>query len=232
MRTATPVVTASSEPSATLTSGPILIGLGVAGMFLLVLVIVGANRGAPKTATPAAETESSNARSATKNIPGMLSEAGIVTPDTKPQPAFGTARGPAPVTAQGKPTPAPTVVPASRPPTLAEQELEKLQQNRLQQLVQSAKAKTSVPVTLGSGTPTVPYSPDQRSPLRAPVALGGDVDPQQAYRARLAQLQSSGMLGSSGTMAGGAGAGGLAGGGGKKRSVTVRQRREGSVGTE
>ncbi|WP_295452722.1 TrbI/VirB10 family protein [uncultured Thiodictyon sp.] len=212
----------SASPGSTASPGvrsvnnvPMWVGLGLAVMFFTIIAMVAYNRGAPKNPPPAAAEEAPNASAITKNIPGMLNQGGIIKPAAQPAPPpvgqpFGTPRGP---TAPGTtPVPAPTVpssVPAPRAPSPAEQELDKIEQNRIQQLVQSAKAKTAVPVTQGTGAPPGTRSPEPRSPLGvlgSPAA--GTLDPEQAYRARVAQIQASGARGAVGALPGGGGGGG------------------------
>ncbi|MEI7995189.1 MAG: TrbI/VirB10 family protein [Methylococcaceae bacterium] len=186
---------------------PMYIVGGLLTVFLIVMVLVAADRAAKQNRQPSAKDEKLGSTSmfaneiAGSHKDGIIPAAKLDVPDL---PQVGIVR---PENLDRPPTP-----PASTN-SRSNDELERIRMAKLQQFEDAIKAKTGVQVTAprsSGSTPgdattnrSVPATHDEAIAKLAAVRQQIDAqtsgDPTAAYRARLQQLQASGGLGGVGT---------------------------------
>lgn len=189
------------------------------GVFLLVMVLVASDRAAKQNRPPEAKAEKAGstamfAKEIAGDRPDGIIQAkaapALAVPDLSAPPALASAPGAVAIARPAGNLDAPPSPPNSagnqalNAPGPRDDELNRIRIMKMQQFDEAVKAKTAVnataPRSSGSSNPSsgAPLTRDEQlarlAAVRQQIEANTRDDPTAAYKARLAQLQSSGLL--------------------------------------
>lgn len=174
---------------------PLWIIMGGVLAFVVTMALVASNRAAKQhQAPPPAEGKGGDSSIQARQVPGIQDAGGIVPPagpgKLEVPGDAPSAPAPTPASARTPGAPRPTAAPVPVPRSPYDDELARIRETRLQALAQGAKAKTAVVVPVER---SIPLGPVGGRPVGGPGApmMPSDIDPRQAYQARVAQLQGA-----------------------------------------
>jgi type IV secretion system protein TrbI len=179
---------------------PVYILGATVGTFLLIMMLVAADRASKQNGQTSAPPERAGSASMfAKEVVGDI-DTGIVPPRTVPEPPANLDSPPIPIARPALETPPPLPAPPER-----DDEAERIRMAKFQVFQEAIKAKTTVRVELhnAKGSISLPSGePQSREEMLARLAavrqqIGAQstaTDPSSAYQSRLAQIRGSGAV--------------------------------------
>ncbi|KWR74801.1 MULTISPECIES: TrbI/VirB10 family protein [Pseudomonas] len=189
---------------------PMYIIGGAAMLFLLIMLLVAADRAEQQSKPAEKEAEKGgNSSLFAQQIKG-IDQDGIIPSKAEP-PALPTlddkpAQPAALQVVRPSNLDAPPLPPRDLPPNVDAEELERIRRMKMQQFQEAVRARSTVqvdaPRSRGSSSASAPQTQQEAlariAAARQRLQEQSHTDPTAAYKARLAELRSSGLLGASG----------------------------------
>lgn len=189
---------------------PMYIIGGAAMLFLLIMLLVAADRAEQQSKPAEKEAEKGgNSSLFAQQIKG-IDQNGIIPSKAEP-PALPTlddkpAQPAALQVVRPSNLDAPPLPPRDLPPNVDAEELERIRRMKMQQFQEAVRARSTVqvdaPRSRGSSSASAPQTQQEAlariAAARQRLQEQSHTDPTAAYKARLAELRSSGLLGASG----------------------------------
>lgn len=189
---------------------PMYIIGGAAMLFLLIMLLVAADRAEQQNKPAEKEAEKGgNSSLFAQQIKG-IDQNGIIPSKAEP-PALPTlddkpAQPAALQVVRPSNLDAPPLPPRDLPPNVDAEELERIRRMKMQQFQEAVRARSTVqvdaPRSRGSSSASAPQTQQEAlariAAARQRLQEQSHTDPTAAYKARLAELRSSGLLGASG----------------------------------